>query len=149
MTSRTGFAVAGKGAFLVIKAEIPDPLAERFVFVAQKTMYGGKHARPGDLVYLFASENEGGQGLVAQGVVERCEAVARRPGPARQTPGVSLVVRRISSARHPLGRRQLRPFNDWGDGQPATELNFKLYRQATDKLVGISEEAAAYLDRFF
>jgi hypothetical protein len=30
-----------------------------------------------------------------------------------------------------------------------TELNFKFYRQATNKVVGITDEAAAFLDRFF
>jgi hypothetical protein len=35
------------------------------------------------------------------------------------------------------------------DGQPATELNFKFYRQATNKIVGISDEAAAFVAGFF
>jgi hypothetical protein len=30
-----------------------------------------------------------------------------------------------------------------------TEINFKLYRQATNKIVGISDEAAAFLQGFF
>ena len=33
--------------------------------------------------------------------------------------------------------------------RPETELNFKFYRQATNKIVGISDEAAAFLRRFF
>jgi hypothetical protein len=48
-----------------------------------------------------------------------------------------------------LGRSELKPLTDWNDGRPGTELNFKLYRQATNKIVGISEAAAAYLDGFF
>jgi hypothetical protein len=44
-----------------IKAEIPDPRARAFSLVAQKTMYGGKHIAEGDTVFMFASENEGGQ----------------------------------------------------------------------------------------
>ena len=43
-----------------IKAEIHDLSVETFAFTAQKTMYGGKHIAEGDLVFLFASENEGG-----------------------------------------------------------------------------------------
>src|SRR5262245_48461981 len=35
------------------------------------------------------------------------------------------------------------------DRRPETELNFKFYRQATNKIVGISDEAAAFLDGFF
>jgi hypothetical protein len=57
-------------------------------------MYGGKTVSKGDTIYIFASENEGGQGLIARGVVTSAE------------------------------------------------------RQATDKIVGISQEAAAFLRRF-
>ena len=131
-----------------IKAEIRDPSAESFEFVAQKTMYGGKRIAAGDAVYIFASENEGGPGLIARGVVPCAEPVARRPGVARQTPRVSVTIERAALARRPLGRRELRHLTDWDDGQPGTELNFKFYRQATNKIVGISDEAAAFLDRF-
>ena len=46
-------------------------------------------------------------------------------------------------------RSELRLFSDWNDGRPETELNFKFYRQATNKIVGISDEAAAFLRGFF
>jgi hypothetical protein len=132
-----------------IKAEIGDPQAKTFTFTAQKTMYGGKHIVEGDTVFVFASENEGGQGLIARGVVTSAEAIAKARGIARQTPRVSLSVRRTGLAKLPLGRRELKHFTDWNDGQPATELNFKFYRQATNKIVGISDEAAAFLSEFF
>ena len=132
-----------------IKAAVQDPQAGVFVFTAQKTMYGGKRIAAGDTLFVFASENEGGRGLVARGVVVSAEAVARRPGVERQTPRVSVTIRRNALARRPLGRAELKPFNGWDDGRPETELNFKLYRQATDKIVGISQETAAFLDRFF
>jgi hypothetical protein len=132
-----------------IKGEVPDPQAETFAFAAQKTMYGGKHIAQGDTVFVFASEIEGGNGLVARGVVTSAEAIARTPGVERQTPRVSITVRRIALATRPLGRRELKPLTDRDDGQPGTELNFKFYRQATNKIVGISDEAAAFLDGFF
>lgn len=132
-----------------IKAEIRDPQAEMFAFTAQKTMYGGKHIAAGDTVFLFASENESGQGLVARGVVISAEAVARKSGVIRQTPRVSVVIRRDALATRPLGRRELRHLTDWKDGEPGTELNFKFYRQATDKIVGLSDRTAAFLDGFF
>src|SRR3954471_10357975 len=132
-----------------IKAAIDHPGAQAFVFSAQKTMYGGKHIAQGDTVFLFASENEGGQGLVARGVVTAAEAVAKKRDIARQTPRVSLAVGSIARAQRPLGRGELRHFIDWNDGRPGTELNFKLYRQATNKVVGISDEAAAFLCSFF
>jgi hypothetical protein len=112
-------------------------------------MYGGKHIAEGDTVFVFASENEGGQGLIVRGVVTSAEAVARKRGIARQTPRVSVSIRRTALAKRPLGRSELRHFTEWNDGQPGTELNFKFYRQATNKIVGISDQAAAFLGEFF
>ena len=132
-----------------LKAEISDPRAKTFALTAQKTMYGGKHIAAGDVIFLFASENEGGRGLIARGVVTFAEAVAKKPGIARQTPRVSLTIKRTALAKRRLGRRELKPFIDWKDGRPETELNFKFYRQATNKIVGISDEAAAFLTKFF
>ena len=133
----------------VIKAEIRDPAAKVFEFTAQKTMYGGRHIGVGDHLFLFASENEGGSGLVGRGVVTRTEAIPRALDVARQTPLVSVTVERISRSRRPLGRAELKAFDRWDDGRPETELNFKLYRQATNKIVGISEAAAKLLQRLF
>jgi hypothetical protein len=132
-----------------IKAEVRDPRARMFSFAAQKTMYGGKRIAKGDTVFLFASENEGGRGLVARGIVTSAEAVAKQHGIARQTPRVTITVRRTGLSKRPLGRNELKPFRDWNDGRPETELNFKLYRQATNKIIGISEEAVAFLGAFF
>ena len=132
-----------------IKAEIGDPKAKTFAFTAQKTMYGGKQIARGDTVFLFASENEGGQGLVARGVVTSSEAVARKRGIARQTPRVSVVIKRTALAKRPLGRSELKRFGNWNDGRPEIELNFKFYRQATNKIVGISDDTAAFLGEFF
>ncbi len=132
-----------------IKAGISDPRAKTFVFSAQKTMYGGKEIAVGDAIFVFASENEGGQGLIARGVVTSAEAMARKRGIARQTPRVSIAVRRTALARRPLGRSELKSFVDWKDGRPETELNFKFYRQATNKIVGITDEATAFLEKFF
>lgn len=132
-----------------IKAEVGDPRAGEFAFPRQKTMYGGKRIAAGDTIFVFASENEGGAGLVARGVVTAAQALPRKPGVARQTPAVSIRIRRTGIAKRRLGRAELRPFSDWKDGRPETELNFKFYRQATDKVVGLSDAAAAYLQGFF
>ncbi len=132
-----------------IKAEVCDSRANTFAFTAQKTMYGGKHIAELDTVFVFASENEGGQGLIARGVVSSAEAVAKQRGIARQTPRVSLTITRTALAKRKLGRSELKHFTDWNDGQPGTELNFKFYRQATNKIIGISDETAAFLSEFF
>ncbi|WP_198533575.1 hypothetical protein [Streptomyces sp. AcH 505] len=138
-----------KGMAFAIKAEIGNPRTKTFAFSAQKTMYGGKHIAEGDTVFVFASENEGGHGLIACGVVTSADAVARKYGVARQTPRVSVAIRRTAFARRPLGRSALKHFSNWDDGRPETELNFKFYRQATNKIVGISDEVAAFLSKFF
>ncbi len=132
-----------------IKAEVADPRARTFTFTAQKTMYGGKRIAEGDAVFVFASENEGGQGLIARGVVTRAEAIRRKPGIARQTPRVSVTIKRTALAKRPMGRRELRHLTDWNDGRPGTELNFKFYRQATNKIVGISAAALSFLMKCF
>jgi len=133
----------------VIKAEIGDPRARSFAFDAQKTMYGGRRIAKGDTIFVFASENEGGPGLIASGVVTAASASPKARGVARQTPRVSIEVRRTAASKRRLGRRELKPFSDWKDGRPETELNFKFYRQATNKIGGISEDAAAFLRKFF
>jgi hypothetical protein len=132
-----------------IKAEVVDPRARTFAFIAHKTMYGGKLIAEGDTVFVFASENEGGQGLIARGIVTHAEAIAKKRGIARQTPRVSVTIRRTALARRTLGRRELKHLTDWEDGRPGTELNFKFYRQATDKIVGISDKAASFLNECF
>ena len=120
----------------VIKAEIRHPRARTFEFPAQKTMYGGKRIAKGDAIFVFASENEGGPGLVARGVVTSAKETPKKRGVARQTPRVSITVRRTALAKRRLGRAELKPFSDWKDGRPETELNFKFYRQATNKIAG-------------
>ena len=132
-----------------IKVELSDLPIDGLTFVAQKTMYGGKFIAQGDNVFVFASESKGGRGLVARGDVTSARAVAKRPGVARQTPRVTISIRVLARAKRPLGRNELKHHTDWIEGQPETELNFKLYRQATDKIVGLSERAAVFPGRFF
>src|ERR1700737_3171052 len=138
-----------RSMIFAIKAEVSDPQAETFVFSAQKTMYGGKHIAKGDTIFVFASENEGGPGLVASGLVTSAKAIPKKQGIARQTPRVSITIRRTALAKRRLGRSDFNPFSNWNDGRPETEFNFKFYRQATNKIVGISDKAAAFLRGFF
>ena len=132
-----------------IKAEVPDPRAKTFEFPAQKTMYGGKRIAAGDTIFVFASENEGGTGLVARGVVTSAKAIPKKRGMERQTPRVSITVKQVALAKRNLGRSELKRFTDWNDGRPETELNFKYYRQATNKIVGLTDATAAFLGGFF
>jgi hypothetical protein len=131
-----------------IKAAVSQPRAKTLAFSAQKTMYGGKQIAKGDTIFVFASEKQGGPGLIASGIVTSVTTVAKTRGLTRQTPRVTITVRRTALAKLRLGRNELKPFSDWTDGRPETELNFKFYRQATNKIVGISDEAGAFLRGF-
>jgi hypothetical protein len=132
-----------------IKAAVTDLEADAFRFDAQKTMYDGKRIAEGAEIFIFASETQGGPGLLATGVVTAAEALSRVDRAARQTPRVNIAIRRTANATRALGRRELRSFVDWGDGRAETELNFKLYRQATNKIVAISDATAAFLRGYF
>jgi hypothetical protein len=132
-----------------IKAEIGDPGADTFEFSALKTMYGGKQITTGDTIFIIASENEGGPGLVASGIVTSAKAIAKKPGIPRQTPRVSISIRCTAPAQRRRGRNELKQFSGWTEGRPETELNFKFYRQATNKIVGISDEAAQFISKLF
>ena len=113
-------------------------------------MYGGKLVVKGDTIFVFASENERGPGLIAprgrhlhRGGREEArhrpaDAASEHQGQAHR-PGEAPARAEASSSPSPK----------WNDGTPETELNFKFYRQATNKIVGISDEAAAFLNGFF
>jgi hypothetical protein len=131
-----------------IKAAVSQPRSKTLAFSAQKTMYGGKHIAKGDKIFVFASEKQGGPGLIASGVVTSVTTLAKKRGLTRQTPRVTITVRLTALATRRLGRNELKPFSDWTDGRPETELNFKFYRQATNKIVGISDEVGAFLREF-
>jgi hypothetical protein len=84
---------------LRIKAAVGDPRARTFAF-AQKTMYGGKHIARDDTIFVFASENEGGPGLVASGVVTSAKAIAKKRGsPGKRRGSASL----LEALRSPSG----------------------------------------------
>jgi len=51
--------------------------------------------------------------------------------------------------RHRARRSELKDLTDRNDRQPGTEFNFKFYSQVTNKIVGIRDEAAAFLSEFF
>jgi hypothetical protein len=141
-------APPGYHTMYVIKTEITDFTAKSWTFDRHKTMYGGKQISEGDHIYIFASETEGGPGLIASGIVASSEATPRRVGVERQTSRVSITVKRTATTKGRLGRSELSSFSEWSNGRPETELNFKFYRRATNKIGGISADAAAFLKTF-
>ena len=93
-----------------IKAKASNLCAAMFAFDAQKTMYGGKHIAKGDRIFVFASENEGGPGLIASGVVTSAKTIAKKRGIVRQTPRVSITVTRTALAKRRLAVASLNFF---------------------------------------
>ena len=93
-----------------IKAKVTDLLAETFAFSAQKTMYGGKRVAKGDAIFVFASENEGGPGLIASGIVTSSKSIPKKRGIPRQTPRVSITIKRSAPAKRRLGAKQTQAF---------------------------------------
>ncbi len=75
--------------------------------------------------------------------------VSMKPGIDRQTPRVSVAIRRGVLAKMSLGRSQLKAFRDWNDYRAKTKFNFTFCRQATNKIVVISDAAGALLAEFF
>ena len=126
--------------FVVKTALRSEARADSFSF-NEKTMYRGKDIRVHHEIFIFSSENQGGQRLCARGVVT---SVAHGPGIR-----VSIKVRPVAKARRSLGRRELAPFRDLDDHRPQTEIARKLYRQATNKIAGVSDEAGEFLSTYF
>jgi hypothetical protein len=132
-------------ASFVVKAPPQPEAAPTFTF-NEKTMWRGKTIRPGDQVFMFSAEHHGGCGLYARSVVT--EAVLGEGGRVR------LSVALTAKATRPLGRAELRPYRDLPGRRlpemgPQAELDHKLYRQATNKIAGVSDAAAAFLEGFF
>jgi hypothetical protein len=126
--------------FVVKAALAGDPAAPLLSFT-EKAMYEGRKIRAGDEIFVFASDHQGGQGLCARGVVT---SVGRAPR-ARWV----IDVRPLATARRRLGRTELKPFRDLDDAQPQAEIARKLYREATNKIAGVTEPGAAFLRTFF
>lgn len=57
---------------------------------------------------------------------------------------MSLTVTRIAHAKRAFGREHLKPWCGATDGSPQAERDFKFYRQATNKIAGIREEAGRF-----
>lgn len=133
----------------VIRTETFDAKAATVEFRARKTMYGGRKIAPGDTLYVFVNDVGGGASLVARGRVTSSAPTPRKRGVERQTPRVSIAMKRDARAKRPLCRDDLKEYCEWQDGRPQTELNFKFFRQATPKIGGISDACSAFLDGYF
>jgi hypothetical protein len=105
----------------------------------EKTMYRGKDIRVDDEVFVFDRITR-----TVMGCAPVVTSVTRGPGIR-----VSIKVKPVATVRRSLGRRDLKSFRDLDDGRPQTEIARKLYRQATNKIARVSDEAASFLSTHF
>ena len=140
MRMRNPFSASPAGArsFVVKAAPVPAKASMSF---HEKTMYRGKDIRIGDRIFVFASEHDGGSGLVGRGIVT---SVRRGLGSRRR-----ITVKPTATARRRLGRTELARFRELTDSGPQTEIARILYRQATNKIAGVSDAAAKFLRTHF
>src|SRR5690554_495449 len=89
-----------------IKTRLGDPAAEHWIFERQKTMYGGKLAHAGALIFVFSNEGRGNSELVARGILTAVRLEPKKPGKARQAPRITIGVRRTDSPVTSLARPQ-------------------------------------------
>src|SRR5207248_1914059 len=130
-------------------AEVSGPGSLTCGCCARKSIYVVKHMASGETIFDFVRENEGRTDIIASGCVTSSKSMRKKRGIGRQTPRVSIAIKQTALAKLRLGESELKLFSDWNDGRAGTDLNFKFYRQATDKIVGISDKAAAFVCRFF
>ena len=111
------------------------------ITVVEKAMYGGWKVAAGADIFVFDSDHQGGAGLCARGVITSVEHAPEHRW--------KVQIRIEARARRALGRGELRPYRDLYDGSPEGEIARKLYRQATNKFIAVSDAEAAFLTSFF
>jgi hypothetical protein len=114
----------------------PTPIDGDIVSVTAPR-FGVVTLSPGDRVFLWWSEAQGGRGLAGHGL---CVSADQEPGPLRAE------VEPITLACCGFGRAQLRPFRDTPGASPEATLATKLYAHAHIKAVAISAAEEAFLD---
>ena len=109
--------------------------------IAERPMYGGKDIGPGDVVFLWASETQGGRGLWARGTVLKSEV---------HQPQLRIDVRvdQMVTSGH-LGLEQIAPHRDSTENTPIVGLARKLYKHAHNKIAGATNGEADLMMGYF
>ena len=127
-------------ASFVVKAAPQPEGAEQLAF-DEKTMWRGRDCAWATRSSFSPPTIRRTMECIARGVVTE---VTRGMGNR-----ISIRVRRTGTAKRTLGRDELRAFRELSDGGRRRRSTHKLYRQATNKIAGISDAAAAFLRGFF
>ena len=125
-----------------VKAAVGAPLqVGATITLVEKAMYGGWNVAAGAEIFVFDSDHHGGAGLCARGVITSVEHAPEHRW--------KVQIRIEARARRALGRGELRPYRDLDDGSPEGEIARKLYRQATNKFIAVSDAESALLTSYF
>lgn len=111
------------------------------VRIEERPMYGGKDVDVGDSVFLWASEQQGGRGLWARGIVLSSDVVESKQR-------IAVRIDQVVTTRQ-FGLDQIAPHRDGAVETPIVGLARKLYKQAHNKIAGLSNaEADVLLQNF-
>ena len=103
---------------------------------------GNAYPREGDRVFVWTCETDGGDGLVASGVIKIVGP--GNLGSTRLT--IDPDGRPIAA---PLGKDDLMPYRDAPLGEPIVGLAKKLYLHALTKIVSLDPAEEEFLDQRF
>lgn len=129
------------GSSYVIKSAFAFPDERgRLVTFSERPFWGGDNIRRGDEVFLWRSAGAEG-GLTWAGALE-----ARRLG---EDGKLYLTVRLSQEAQRPLATADLASHRDDATVSPKSELAYKLYKHAHNKVAAISSDSTEFLRMFF
>lgn len=111
------------------------------VRIEERPMYGGKDVGVGDSVFLWASEQQGGRGLWARGIVLSAHA-------AETKQHIEVRIDHVITTGQ-FGLNQIAPHRDSAAETPIVGLARKLYKHAHNKIAGLTNAEADLLLRHF
>lgn len=127
---------------MTVLFKLPPQASNGDTLAVSAKPYGNVSLAPGDRVFLWWSEAQGGAGLVGYGT---CLSTAST------SDSVEAVVEpvRVREAGVGFGRERLRPFRDVAGDAPEATLAKTLYKHSLNKVVQISPSEEAFLEELF
>ncbi len=127
---------------MTVLFKLPPQASNGDTLIVSAKPYRNVSLAPGDRVFLWWSEAQGGAGLVGYGT---CLSTTST------WDSVEAVVEpvRVRDAGFGFGRERLRPFRDVAEDTPEATLAKTLYKHSLNKVVQISPSEEAFLGELF
>jgi len=122
--------------------KLPPQASNGDTLAVSAKLYGNVSLAPGDRVFLWWSETQGGAGLVGYGT---CLSTASTSNSVEAV--VEPVLMRETG--YGFGRERLRPFREVAGDAPEATLAKALYKHSLNKVVQISPSEEAFLEELF